>query len=355
MKSIKKIVIVSIVTVSLVGITAWKLGSNKEKMNSNAAVANQKTVVFPVTTINPKLTGLNESFKVNGILNPLHTLSLVSEVAGRVQTVTALNGQYVNKGQVIALLDHEQIQIDLKVAQANYEKAQLDLVKYKTMLESNAITKQQLEEQKINLINAEAKLATLNRQLKNATIVAPISGSINKLFLEVGSYLSPGSSIAEIIDIKELKMQVSLLDKDIIKVKTGEVIKITPDLFPNTNYSGKIVSVGSKSDDSRKFQVEIQFSNNSNMDLKGGMTGLANFEKVSNKNSLVIPLKCIVGSLKDPKVFVINGNKANLKKIVVGYTHGDYIEVISGLNTNEEIVETGQLNIVNGSNIQIIK
>jgi RND family efflux transporter MFP subunit len=355
MKSKKKIIITTGVTLLLIILIGWKLNSNKKVMDANAAVANEKTVIFPVTITNAKMSDLKESLRTTGILNPVHTLSFVSEATGRIQSIAVVNGQYVNKGQIIAQIDNEQLSIDLKVAQANFEKAKTDVEKFKTMLETNAITKQQYEDQKLNFINAEARLATLNRQLRTTTITSPISGSINKLYLEVGSFLTPGAAIAEIVDIKELKMQIAVLDRDVVKLKTGDVIAVTPDLYPDSNYKGKIVSIASKADESRKFQVEILIENNQKMELKGGMSGTAHLDFITSNNSLLIPVKCIVGSLQDPKVFVINGDQATLKPITTGYSQGDYIEVLSGLSTAENIVETGQLNIAEGSKVQIIK
>ena len=354
MKTIKKIVMPVAITLILITTIAWKLNSNKNTMNENASIANLKTTIFPVTVVTPTNEKLAKSFNVNGVFNPSHQLNFVSEASGRVVSVSVKNGQHVNKGQLIAQLDNEQTEIDLKLANSNLEKAKADVLKYQSMFENNAVTKQQVEDIKLSLKSAEAKVSTLIRQLRVTTITAPISGTINKLSLEVGSFLSPGTSISEIIDINVLKMEVSLLDRDVMQITNGQTINVAPDLYSNSKIEGKVISIASKSDGARKFLVEIEIPNSSQNPLKAGMTGNAYFDLDASKTAIVLPLKCIVGSLQDPKIFTTNGKSVTLKSVVVGNSYEDKIEIISGINLTDKVVESGQLNIVDGSNIQII-
>lgn len=355
MKTIKKIIIPLAIGLALIISVAWKLNNNKEKMNESAAIAGLKTTVFPVTVVLPTIEKISQNFNVNGVFNPSHQLNFVSEISGRVTKVLVKNGQYVKKGQMVAQVDNEQLNIDLNLANINLEKAKTDVTKYQLMLDNNAVTKQQVEDLKIALKSSETKVATLNRQLRTTSIIAPISGTINKLSLEVGSYLSPGVSISEIIDINSLKMEVNLLDRDVVQIVAGNKINVVPDLYPNTKLKGEVISIASKSDGARKFAIEIEIQNSLQNPLKAGMTGSAYFDLEASKTSMLIPIKCIVGSLQEPKIYTTNGNSATLTPVVIGNIYNDKVEIISGLDITEKVVTSGQLNIVDGSAIQIIK
>lgn len=332
----------------------WQLGQNKKVMEHNAAIGNQKTVIFPVTAISPKTTQLNQGFALNGTFQPSHTLNFVSEVGGRVITHNIQNGQFIKKSDVVAKLDDEQINIDMALAKDNLEKVKSDLAKLENMLQSNAATRQQIEDQKMALKNAESRITALNRQLRLTTILSPIGGVISKSHLENGSYLSPGAPIAEIVDIATLKMQVYVLDRDVVKLSVGQGIQVVPDVFPDMKIMGRIVFISPKGDASRNFMIEIEIANPGNK-LKAGMTGLALFDFAAPKSSLTIPLKCIVGGLQEPKVYVVLDNTVSLRSIKTGYIQGEIVEVLEGLTENEVVVETGQLNVSNGSKVQIIK
>lgn len=352
---IRKFILPVIIALALVAGAAWKLGKNKEKMAGNAAIANQKITVFPVTVANPLVADISQDFEVMGTFNASHELTLASEVSGRVTSVSARNGDHVSKGQVLARIDNEQVSIDLALATTNLEKLRNDLEKYETMLQGNAVNRQQVEEARLNVKNAESKVATLQRQLRISSITAPISGNINSFSIEVGSYLSPGAKMAELVDVSTLKMTVQLLDNEVVRVREGQKIKLVPDLYPAAEFTGEIVSIASKADRARRFNVEIEVKNSNLFPLKAGMTGKALFEAEGSKKAMTIPVKAIVGSTQDPKVFVVSGNTAKIRAIRIGSVLDGKAEVLNGLDSTDRVVISGQLNIVDGSKIQVIQ
>jgi RND family efflux transporter MFP subunit len=355
MKKIRKILIPSIITILLVAIVAWKLSSNKKVMEEKAAIAETKTVVFPVTVVHSKSQLLNQFIEVNGVFNPNHSLNFLSELSGRIVQLSIREGQMVSKGQQIAKIDDEQLLIDIELATATLDKAKSDLIKYEGMLAGNAATKQQIEDFKMQVKSAEARLATLKRQLRATKIVSPISGVVNKLSLEVGSFVSPGASIAEILDISSLKMKASLLDRDVVRFKVGQTITVKPDLYPTSPRNGKITYIASKADASRNYSVEIELANSAKEPLKAGMTGVVSFEMSEERQTNMLPIQCIVGGLQDPQVYVVVNNVAVKRSIQTGYIQGDYVEVLGGLTVQDQVVRTGQLNIADGSKVEIIK
>lgn len=351
----KKLIIPSAVVLALVALTVWKLASNKETMEKQAALANEKRVIFPVTIVKPTRQMISQNFEQTGIFNPVHNLMLQSEVAGRITSLKIKEGDYVTQGQVLVQLDNEQTIIDLQLAQSALEKSKSDLAKLEAMLQGDAASKQQVEDAKLGVKDGEAKVASLKRLLRLLSITAPISGYINNFSLEVGSFLSPGAVVAEIVDISRIKMVVKLLDYQVLEVKNGQTVTITPDLYQGVRIEGKIVSIAAKADGSRRFEAEIEFPNNKENPIKAGMTGKALFSFGSTKETTTIPVKCLVDGVQDPKVYLVKDSLAYLRKIVAGGISNDLVEVISGLDQSDMVVETGQLNLSNEAQVQIIK
>lgn len=350
----RRIILPVVLTLVVIVAIVAKLGSNKEKMEANAAISEKKATIFPVTVVHPKNDTISQDFEMNGSFIADHDLNFVSEVAGRIKTLRIENGDYVTAGKIIATLDNEQTAIDLSLAQASLDKAQADLSKYEAMLAANAVSKQQVEEARMTLRSAKSKVEGLRRQMRLTTIVAPISGVISDLKVEKGSYLSPGSPIAQIVDIKSLKMSVKLLDNQVVRLSTNQPVVIIPDLYSSTEISGKVSSIAPKADNSRRYATEIKFVNPAKTPLKSGMTGKVQFRLGGSKTALTIPMKCLVGSVQNPKVYVIEGDKAKLVSITIGSIDEDKMEVVSGLKTSDQVVATGQLNLTNGSKINII-
>lgn len=350
----RRIILPVLLVLVVIVVIVAKLGSNKEKMEANASISNKKATVFPVTIIYPKNDTISQDFEMNGNFIADHDLNFVSEISGRIKSLKIENGDYVTAGKVIATIDNEQTAIELSLALANQDKAQTDLNKYETMLAGNAASKQQVEDAKMNLRSAKSKVDGLRRQMRLSTLVAPISGVIADLKVDKGSFLSPGTPIAQIVDIKSLKMSVKLLDNQVVRLKNDQVVTIIPDLYNNTEIMGKVSSIAPKADNSRRYATEIKFVNPSKTPLKSGMTGKVQFRLGGSKQALTIPLKCLVGSVQNPKVYVIDGNKAKLVSIKVGSISEDKLEIVSGLSASNQVVATGQLNLTNGSKISII-
>jgi membrane fusion protein, multidrug efflux system len=351
----RRIILPILVVIIVLFAIMAKLGSNKEKMQESAAISEKKMTVFPVTVVNPQMETVTQDFEISGNFIPDHQLNFVSEVAGRVRTLNIENGDVVSQGKVIATLDNEQIRIDLGLAKSTLEKAKSDLEKYEKMVASGAVNKQQVEEARMAARSAESRVQTLQRELRLTTIVSPISGVVSNVAIEKGSYLAPGTPIADIVDIKSLKMSVKLLDVQVVRVQPGQTVNIIPDLYRNTTIKGKVSAVSPQADASKKFDTEIRFTNPSKTPLKSGMTGRVRFEFGGKKEALTIPLKCLVGSVKNPQVYVIENDVAKLVQIQIGAVDDEKLEIISGLTKDMKVVQTGQLNLTNGSKVSIIQ
>lgn len=352
----KKKITYTLLTIVLIAGVAWKLASNKQKIAEKTELANQKTTIFPVTIIHPRMESISQDFEVPGSFRPIHEVSLVPDAAGRVIAVLVKNGDNVTKGQLVAKLDNEQVSYDIAAAEAAFQKAENDLQRYETMAKSEAVTPQQLADIRLAHKNAQARLSVLQKQSRNMSIVAPISGTINSLTLEVGSYVTPGSPFGELVDISYLKMNVKLSDAEAFRVQKGQEVKVKADLYSTAEYAGVVNAVAAKADASRKYDTEIELANSKENPLKAGMTGSALFTFKGDKTALVIPRECLAGaSLQEPKVYVVKDNTARLVPIAIGMIKDDKVEVLRGLTEKDAVVLSGQLNLSEGNKVQIIK
>jgi membrane fusion protein, multidrug efflux system len=362
MKSSLKYIIGLLALISFIVYIFYKLDANKKSAAENIAIGSEKTVIYPVTTIMPTMEVLDKATLLNGIFMPIKSLDLTSDIAGRVTTHNLAKGQKIFKGQTIVRVYNEDIStqnqqstIDRNLALQNIEKAKSDLLKLEDMLAHDAVTKQQVEDQKMIVTNAEAAFHTVSKKSRAITIQAPMSGIVEKSSLEVGSYISPGLSIAQIIDLSSLKIQVAVPAEEVIHLKVGKLVTVVPDVYPQAKLNGKVLYIASQADVSRNFLIEIQVANSSSHPIKAGMTGSVKLSQEAKKSSMTIPTNCLIGSMQNPQIYVVKNGIAMQKNIVVGYTLGDKAEVLQGLSLADSIVATGQLNIVHGAKVNILK
>jgi multidrug efflux pump subunit AcrA (membrane-fusion protein) len=112
--------------------------------------------------------------------------------------------------------------------------------------------------------------------------------------------------------------------------------------------------VGVKADDARRFPVELELTNDPAHQLKAGMFGTALFGTGTPRETLLISRNAITGSIKMPKVYVVENGKAVLREIRIGSANDHQVEVTGGLTEGEMVITSGQINLDNNVSVKII-
>ena len=349
----KRIIIITIIIIALIGACTVTLFYNKKKIDEKSKLEGNLESI-PVYVITIKKASMAGDFEVNGSFAAIHELILMSEGQGKVIDLLVNTGDFVQNGQVIARLDDELIRSQLSLAEASLDKARIDVQKYEGLLKAEATSSQQVEEVKLGMKKSETDVATLKKQLDFATIKAPIQGTITKRFIEKGSLVMPGTPVAEIVDVSRLKFIANVSESEAVQIRRGQQIKIASSIFPGITYPGTVVSVGVKADDARRFPVEIELVNDPAHPVKAGMFGTGAFGSGAPREALVIPRNAIVGSIKNPKVYLVENNKAILKDIRIGSANDYEVEIVDGLKEGELVVTSGQINLDNNVTVRIV-
>lgn len=138
-------------------------------------------------------------------------------------------------------------------------------------------------------------------------------------------------------------------------MKVGDKVEVTTDVYPGVKFLGRIRTISSKADDAHTYPVEIALNNAGEHPLKAGMFGQVSFFSGSINEVLTVPRGALVGSMKNPRVFVVEGTVARLRDISVGSEFGTQLTVLSGLKEGETVVLSGQNNLKDSVVVTIIK
>jgi RND family efflux transporter MFP subunit len=290
-----------------------------------------------------------------GVVNASNDVNVISEAQGLVVGVKIKVGDYVKAGTVLFQIDDVIMQSNLASTEINYLKAKRDFERSETLYQENSISAAQLDLARLGMKAAESQLTLVKKQLNDTKIKAPISGTINKRMVDLGTMVNGGTPVANIVDISTLKVLLNVSEKDAFQIKTGEQTEITTDVYPGVKFFGRVDNIASKADEAHTYPVEVKLPNNPRNPLKAGMFARVNFSSQSSVKSLAIPRESLVGSIKDARVYTVQNQVAKLKNIVVGKSSGNFLEVISGLDENEVVVTNGQNNLSDNSKIVVIK
>ncbi len=219
-----------------------------------------------------------------------------SKSNGRIVTILADEGQAVKAGDLLAELDHEELDAqiaaaksNLDVAIANYDAARTDLARNRQLYQAQQISASQFDQAltkndvtKAQVSQAKANLALLNVQLKNVQIFAPAGGILSEKLIENGEVIASGTSLFTHLDYEKPWVKVYLPLKEVSKVRLNDKAYITLDAFPNRKFWGRISFISNEAEFTPKdflskeervkqvFAVKVQLANKDNI-LKAGL------------------------------------------------------------------------------------
>jgi membrane fusion protein (multidrug efflux system) len=355
----KSKIFIPIAIISILVITmAVVLMGNKKKINEKAAAVPETVNAIPVKIAKVEEKEVDNSLVLTGFFAARQTLPLVAEAQGSIIQLNIKEGQTIGAGQVVARIDPTSLQSNLESAQATYNNAVKNKERYQRLAEAGAISQKQYEDVALNVESARTNVQNIQQQMKYTIIRSPMAGVVSEVKVERGSFATSGMQLGSVVDISSLKMVFQVAEQDVVKLKNGQPVAVTTDVYPNHLFNGTISLISVQADAARKYDVEVQVANNKEFPLKAGMFGTAKLSTVSTDNGkkLFIPRQAIVGSIANAQVFVLNNDSTvTLKNIQVQNQSGDEVIVISGLNANENVVMSGQINLQTGNKVRVVK
>lgn len=350
----KKVIIPAVMVIAVFVVIGWILTNNKNANAAKTAIVAQNDGAVSVRVASAEKKQVDLNFSANGIFAPAQDLTFSAENAGRVTRITVDEGSRVSRGQVLAYIDDELLDVTVRNADATYQNAMRDLERYESSYKTGGVTQQQLDQAKLGVSNAKANLQQSKRKLNDANIKSPINGIVNKRFIEQGAYVSAGTQLFEIVDVSKLKLKLTVNETQVANLKVGDQVQIKSNVFADQDFKGKVTFIAPKADNSLNFPVEIELANSNNQ-IKAGMYGTAIFEFPKQAPALTVPRSAFVGSVSSNKVFVLQDSVAKERKVIAGRVLADQVEILNGLEEGEKVVTSGQINLIDGTKVSPIK
>jgi RND family efflux transporter MFP subunit len=347
----KKAKYISIFLMVFIAIVATLL-YNKSKIQAKSKVEFKDVYYVSVKKVSAQ--NLGDDISLVGTITGNSDVNIVSETQGKVTAVYSKVGDYKPAGSILFQIDDELKQAAYKTAEANYEKAKKDYERYQTLNSQKTASDAQFDVAKLAYISAESQYIVAKRQFNDAKIKTPISGLITARNVELGTMVQPGTIVANVVDLAKLKIKINVSEKNIVKLKVGNKVNVTTTVYSGVKYTGIIETISSKGDDAHSFPVEVSVINTKDNPLKAGMFARVLFDEVDKRNALTIPRESLVGSIKNPQVYVVENGVTKIRNVVLGEEFGTNVEVLDGLKDGETIVTSGQNSLKENVKVEIL-
>jgi RND family efflux transporter MFP subunit len=344
----------TIVAVVLVfaGMVALLVANKKKIADETAAIVGMDSHI-PVQTIKVTTEAFSVNFASNGIAQAVKELNFVSNTQGRVVKIMAEKGDKVHQDQVLLKVDSELLEADYTAAKAAYEQMMLDEQRFTRSKEAGGVTQQQLDNIRTQLLAAESRMARARRMMEDATVKAPIAGTINMRYVEEGSLIAPNVPLFDIVSDSRLKVTCNVPESKVRLLSEGQTVTATTSTLPGKTFTGTIGFIGVKTDRGLNYPIEIILDENE--ELLIGMYMKVQFAADEQHSAILIPRKAIVGSAKSADVYTVADGKAYRHEVTLGKMVGNRVEVLSGLSDGDEVIVAGIMNIADGTEVTVVK
>jgi membrane fusion protein (multidrug efflux system) len=334
----------------LAAIVAWKLLTR-----GDAADSRRQSIPF-VKVEAPTRETVKYTLQYTGNIVPNQQAGVFAKVTGNLDRVFVDMGTAVRSGQVLALIDTTELFQQFSQASATYENARTNHVRSKDLFEQNLVSKQDLDNADATMKVAKANRDNAATRLNYARITAPFSGFITKRFLDPGAVVTANNAtLFTLMDIDQMKVIISVREKDIPLIAFGRKAVITVDAFPGKEFNGSITRFSEAVDlSTRTMEVEIDIPNPNHV-LKPGMFANVLLVVDVHQNAITIPTQAILKDDKGNFVYVAAADTARRIRVTIGAEQEPRTEILAGLKGNETVITTGQQLVKDGGAIIIQK
>ncbi|SDI67170.1 RND family efflux transporter, MFP subunit [Halanaerobium congolense] len=200
---------------------------------------------------------------------------------------------------------------------------------------------------------AEASLAQIEDQISKTQITAPVAGLINKVNIDQGEIITAGQTVIHLVNTKELYAEIDVTASTASAVKKGEVVEVKAETMQHY-IEGEITNISPAANpSSRTYLVKAKIPNPDHR-LRAGMFADVKIAKGKSGSAVVVPIESIVNLNSDnPYLFVVEDGKAVRKDLKIGIKTDSRVEILAGLNADEDVIIRGQSNLEAGQEVEV--
>lgn len=276
---------------------------------------------------------------------------LMAQSTDRVRSVYFDDGDVVTTGTKLVALEHAEEQAAVQELTVTLAEQKRQLQRLLELEKQSASAESAIDAQKALVETTAARLAGAKIQLKEKFINAPFSGVLGMRQISPGQLVTNSTEITTLDDLSQIKVEFTLPEKYLNQVALKQPVSATNVAY-NTPFTGVINSISPRIDPvTRAFKVRALFANEE-QHLKPGML-LQLKVQTSTETALVVPESSIIPINSEHYVFVANGDKVTRTLVEIGRRKPGVVEVLSGIESGQQVVHKGVLKLRDGSPITV--
>ena len=343
--------------IALTALTVIMAGCRQEN------TMNRNEIPTPVSVTDITYGSISKVFTTNSTAISSAEAELSTEMAGKyhLQKNPATGQPYklgdkVKKGALIARIEDKSYEnsISIETKRLNLELAEQEQVKTKSLYDKGGATLTEVKNSEVKIMNSRLDYENAEMNLEKMNIRAPFDGVIVNLpHYSEEAKLNSGTSIVTIMDYSTMLLEINLPESAINEVKVGQKANITHYTLPKDTIIGEITELSPAiSAETRTFKGKLMIDNKK-MLIRPGMFVKADIVTERHNSTIIIPKNIVRNDRNRRTVFVVDQGIARAKQVRLGLEDKTSVEVLSGLDKDDQLVIRGFETLRDGSKVKI--
>ncbi|PCI72873.1 MAG: hypothetical protein COB38_02745 [Gammaproteobacteria bacterium] len=355
---------IQLVLLSLLGLIKPSIADVHATDNSNkktlsaVAISPSANDAIAVTVVNVKQERRNQIIKNSGRISYKNEMHLSFKTPGLLKQIKVEEGDEVIKGQILAMLDLEEIDAQQKRAASNFNKVSADLNRFIKLYDDDLVSLQVKQNAQSAFDAAQAELQIANFNKKLSVIRAPVNGRILKRYVESNELLQSGQSVFLLASHKQgTVVRIGLIDQDIVKVAINDSAIITLDAYPGKIFDGKVSEVALSTDSaSGTFEVEVLIESNQ-LRLRSGLIARVEITPASSELQFYIPIESVFKADNGMATVFLLDEEKNLARAIevkiITFLLNE-VSVIGELKPTDKVIKLGVPYLFDGRQVRVV-
>lgn len=293
-----------------------------------------------------------------GSLVATQGIQVAAEVAGRVQLIEFQSGARVAAGDLLLKLDASAEQAELRALVADLELARLDLERSRDLRQRQAISQAEMDRAATLVNTLEARVEQQRVLIERKTIRAPFDGELGIRRVNLGEYLSPGSTVVSLQALDPIYLDFTVPERYLGMLESGQTVLAPVAAWPGETFLGEINAISPELERGhRMLHVQATLPNPEGL-LRPGMFSQLRVRVGEPEPVLTVPRTAIAYQAFGETVFLLEDDPdgqliARQVPVRVGRVRDGRVEVLEGLESGTEVVATGQMKLRSGQRVRI--
>ena len=313
-------------------------------------------IKIPVETASVTIGDIDATYSTTATLQAIDEAFVVARASGIIEQILVEEGDYVEKGQILARLDQKRYELALNKARADLRGIKQELDKVNKVYSQKLVSDDAYEKLNAQYESVRASVQLAELDLAETIITAPISGYIAENNAKVGNLTESfqRERMFHIVQQKVLQGIVYLPESELPNIAVGQHAKLRVSAVPETPVTASVIRISPVIDaQTGTFKVTLRVPNQAEK-LKAGMFSNVALNYATHQQARLLPRRALLTIDNKTSVFVVNEGVANQVEVTPGIEQGEYIEILKGLNGNEEVITVGHQNLKDATPVNIV-